>query len=81
MDWTMAQAKKDFDRGLLKEVRIVAATADTWSVQITSSLKHDGTGWLLGAKNKSVRQMRTLDAAIQAAKDIGFEVKTLAVNF
>jgi hypothetical protein len=32
MNWTMAQAKHDFERGSLKEVRIVVATENTWSV-------------------------------------------------
>jgi hypothetical protein len=53
MNWTMAQAKRDFERGLLKEVRIVAATEKTWSVQITSTLAMDDVGWLIDAKQRN----------------------------
>ena len=80
-DWTLAQAKMDFNRGLLKEVRIVAATpVGTWSVEITSTLTVDGKGWLLGAKTKDPRKMKTLDAAVEAILQIGFEVKHLLVE-
>jgi hypothetical protein len=78
-DWTMAQAKRDFERGLLKSVHIVDTGIDTWAVQITSTLGMDGTGWLLGAKHKEPRQMKTLDAAVEAIRQIGFLVKQLEV--
>lgn len=79
-DWTMAQAKRDFERGLFKEVRIVAVMPNAWAVQLTSTLSMDGTGWLLGAKNKEVRQMKTLDAAVEAVSQIGFKVKQLLIE-
>jgi hypothetical protein len=79
-DWTLAQAKLDFNRGLLKDVRIVSAMPGTWSVEITSTLALDGKGWLLGAKKKEPRQMKTLDAALEAVLQIGFEVKQLLVE-
>lgn len=76
----MAQARRDFERGLLKEVRIVAATDTTWSVQITSTLSVDGTGWLLGAKSKEVRQIKSLDSAVEVVRQIGFSIQQLAVS-
>lgn len=79
-DWTLAQAKKDFNRGLLKQVRIVAAMPGTWSVQITSILALDGKGWLLDAKKKEPRQFKTLDAAIFQIREIGFEVRQILVE-
>lgn len=75
----MEQAKRDFERGLLGEVRIVDTRIGTWAVQIISTLEADGTGWLIDAKKKQPRQMKTLDAAVEAVKQIGFQVSQLAV--
>jgi len=75
----MAQARRDFERGLLKSVRLVSATDATWSVQITSTLAVDGTGWLLGAKTKEVRRIKSLDSAAEAVRQIGFSVQQLTI--
>lgn len=82
MDWTLAKAKDDFGRGLLRQARIVAApmTPGVWMVEITSTLALDGKGWLLDAKKKQPRQMKTVDAAVEAIVQIGFEVKQLLVE-
>lgn len=79
-DWTMAAAKRDYGRALLKEVRIVDTPLGTWAVQITSRLGMDGTGWLIDARKKEPRQMKSLDAAVEAVVQIGFQVKQLLIE-
>lgn len=79
-DWTMQEAKIDFDRGLLKQAKIVAVSPGLWAVQLTSTLASDGTGWLLQSKRREQRQMKTLHAAAEAVTKIGFEIKQLIVE-
>jgi hypothetical protein len=79
-DWTLQEAKVDFERGLLKQARIVAVTPDLWAVQLTSTLPSDGVGWLLQSKRREQRQMKTLHAAAEAINQIGFEIKQLLVE-
>lgn len=78
-NFTMAQAKQDFKRGLLGKVRIVAAMPGMWTVQLTSKLEKDGTGLLVDARKKKPRQMKSLDAAVATVAQIGFEIKQLIV--
>jgi hypothetical protein len=79
-DFTMARAKSDFQRGFLKEARIIATLPATWAVQITSKLGMDGTGFLVDARHKQPRQMRSLDAAVEAVMQIGFDVKRILIE-
>ena len=79
-DWTMAAAKRDFERALIKEVRIVDTQHSTWSIQITSQLGMDSTGWLIDARKKKARQIKSLNAAVDAVEQIGFQVKQLLIE-
>ncbi|KGG96616.1 hypothetical protein P245_05370 [Comamonas thiooxydans] len=79
-DWTLMEAKKDFERGLLKEARIVPIESGLWAVQITSTLAADGTGWLLQTKRREQRQMKTLQAAAEAVTNIGFKIRSLLIE-
>lgn len=79
-NWTLQEAKIDFERGLLKQAQIVAVTPETWAVEITSTLPNDGTGWLLQSKRREQRQMKTLHAAAEAITAIGFQINRLLVE-
>ena len=79
MDFTMALAKRDFERGLLVGARIVSIIDGRWGVELISSLGVDGSGWLIDAKDHKTRQMRTLDAAVSALQQVGFDVKQLII--
>lgn len=79
-DWTMAQAKRDFNRALIKDVRIVDTQLGTWSVRITSQHGMNSTGWLIDARKREPRQMKSLCAAVKAVTQIGFQVKQLLIE-
>lgn len=80
-DWTMQDAKRDFERRLLRSACLVALPmASGWSVSIRSTLGMDGCGWLLDARKREPRQFKTADAAIRAVQEIGFEVVKLEVS-
>lgn len=80
-DWTMQDAKRDFERGLLRSACLVALPmASGWSVSIRSTLGMDGCGCLLDARKREPRQFKTADAAIRAVQEIGFEVVKLEVS-
>ena len=79
-DWTLQEAKIDFERGFLKQACIVSVAPDLWAVEITSTLPNDGTGWLLQSKRREQRQMKTLHAAAEAVIQIGFQVNRLLVE-
>jgi len=80
--WTMAEAKKDFERGLLTGFQIYDSSpimdgGVTWSVSLSAKqLKVDG-GALVDARTKKDRVFRTLDAAVKAVREIGFRATTL----
>lgn len=77
--WTMAQAKRDFEIGYLSGVRFWRSIADgePWTVGLEGG---SARGHLVDARSKQVREFKTLDAAIRAAEEIGFEVKALTIG-
>ena len=80
-NWTMAKAKNDLERGLLKELGIEALPLDRgWAILIESRLGMDGSGWLVDARSKQPREFKTLDAAVRALAQIGFEVAHLVCH-
>jgi hypothetical protein len=73
--WTMAQAKSDFDRGLLKGVSIYVhdMIGDShYAVSFESALSLDGSGALVDARTGHVREFKTMDAAHSAIRQVGF---------
>ena len=78
--WTLAEARFDFERGLLKEIRIVTLEPGVWAVSITSRLSQGGTGWLLQSKRRDQRQFKSLKAAAEAVENIGFRINELLVK-
>lgn len=78
--WTLAEARSDFARGLLRGAQIVTIVPGLWTVSITSRLAHDGSGWLVQSKRLDQRQFKSLKAAAEAIENIGFRIKTLVVS-
>ena len=77
-NWTLAEAKKDFERGLLKSLRFVRQPlSERWSIQIISTLALDGEGFILAAHGRHVREFKDLDAAVRTAGDIGFKTDVI----
>lgn len=70
-DYTMAQAKRDFERGLISGGRIEAAVlVEGWNVVLTGG---GYEGYLVNARNPSLpRFFCTADAAIRALRAVGF---------
>lgn len=81
--WTLTEAREDFERGLLKEARIVPIEDGEWAVQLTSKIKKDGTGWLAHSMRNKLgeqRRMKSPNAAVEAISSIGFEINSLKVE-
>lgn len=83
-DYTMAQAKRDFQRELLKgfevlylDNRLFTNTPTGYCIFIESKLGMDGVGRLVDAKNKQERIFKTADAALSALRQIGFSAHRL----
>lgn len=79
--WTMAEAKKDFERGLLTGFQIFDSSAimkndQSWSVSFSSKLGVEG-GALVDARTKQDRVFKTLDAAASAVRSVGFRAQSL----
>lgn len=74
-DWTMAQAKRDFENGLLRSFQIDRSMLG-WCVAL-QGIGKIGSGWLLDARRKEPRVFKTVDAAVAALCEIGFEVSRL----
>lgn len=74
-DLTMAQAKKDFERGLLLSARLeFLDIAGVWVV-VFVGVGHEG--YLIDARFKIQRMFRTLDSAVSALRSVGFQVRGL----
>lgn len=75
-DYTMALAKRDFKIGYLSTFQIQKAVlSENWNVY----LKSDGNanGYLVDARTKKPREFCTIDGAVAAIKQIGFNVEFL----
>lgn len=79
-EWTMAQAKRDFENGHLVGVEFATAFGEPgWCLILTGS-GLAGRGGLVDARSHKTRVFKTLDAAVSAAREIGFEVVALTVK-
>lgn len=68
----MAQAKRDFAIGYLTTYRITRIPMGReWGIQLGEG---NGRGWLIDARTGAGREFKTLDAAVSALEQIGFEV-------
>lgn len=82
MDFTMAQAKRDYQRGFLKgweivEYGAVLGVKGAWFIKVESTLGMDGIGFLVDAHGHEPRQFKTLDGALAALRQIGFQAKRI----
>lgn len=69
---TRAQAKRDFRIGWLTKWRIERLMGDSgWAVWLGEGA---GAGWLVDAREKEPCVYRSLDAAVRALEDVGFQV-------
>lgn len=79
MNLTMAEAKKDFERGYLTGFVLSSAPSlegvDGWWMFLNTDRNTQPV--LVDAKSKQARVFRTVDAAISAARQIGFRADTL----
>lgn len=81
-DYTMAQAKRDFERGFLQgwelwETGSMMGQPASWTVKIESKLGMDGIGYLVDARTKNPRMFKTADSAISAIRQIGFRAQRI----
>lgn len=73
----MAEAKKDFQRALLRDFEIERTPmADTWELKFMDRMTGQW-GYLLSAYPRDVRRFKSLDAVISACEQIGFKVISL----
>lgn len=80
-DYTMAQAKRDFDHGHLVGANILrpGMHAGVWCIQLVT-VRVDGTGWLVDARTKQAREFKTLDAAFSALLQVGMSPESLGIK-
>jgi len=81
--WTMAQAKSDFERGLLKgaEMYFFDALGEChYTVSFVSSLPLDGSGALVDARTGNTREFKTMDAAHSAVRQVGFKTSRFLIG-
>ena len=72
---TMAQAKRDHRVGYLTRWRIEKTPEGVgWRVELGAG---NGRGWLADARSKEPRVFRSLDGAVSALEQIGFEINLL----
>lgn len=76
VDWTMAQAKRDFGIGYLTGFQFerVALGSGLWLVRLSGGTAR---GVLVDARSKTWREFKSLDAAVAAVEQIGFRVDGL----
>jgi hypothetical protein len=76
MQWTMANAKRDFAAGYLSgfELASLRPLVSVWIVRLQGPA---GAGALVDARSKEAREFKTLDAAVRAIEEIGFQVNAL----
>lgn len=75
-DYTMAQAKRDFQIGYLSAARLkrYPMQGAGWFVWLGEGM---AAGWLTDARTKQPREFKSADSAISALEQIGFEVNEL----
>jgi hypothetical protein len=81
MRYTMAEAKRDFTNGHLVYWEIQRGILEPgWLVLFGEERRSDRSTayYLVDARSKEPRRFKTLDAAVAAIEDIGFEVNILS---
>jgi dTDP-4-dehydrorhamnose 3,5-epimerase-like enzyme len=75
-DWTMAQAKRDFEIGYLTGFHFEREPMGTaWNVRLSGG---SARGCLVDDRDKSPRAFKSLDSALSAVEQIGFKVIALS---
>lgn len=80
LTWTMAEAKRDFERGMFSAFEIYDSTlmdVPTWSISLRGPASARSAGVLVDARSKTERKFRTLDAAVAALRAIGFRANRM----
>lgn len=74
--YTMELAKRDFEIGYLRSWRIERAPIgeDGWRVDLGEG---NARGYLCDARRRQPRLFRSLDSAVAALEQVGFEVNAL----
>lgn len=77
MNWTLAQAKRDFSIGYLTEFSVSRSPmVEGWHVRLKGGTAQ---GFLVDAHDKEPRTFKTLDAAVRTLETMGFQVIALEV--
>jgi hypothetical protein len=69
--------KRDFELGHLKRFKIMKSILSTkiWTVQFFDS--DNNNFYLVDARNQKTREFKSLDGAVSAVEEVGFEVNIL----
>lgn len=81
--WTMADAKTDFERGLLKSCSIYfhdVMDRCWYTVSLDAALALEGSGDLVDARTHTAREFKTMDAAHSSIRQIGFQTARFKVT-
>lgn len=78
---SFAEAKKDFDRGLLVSARIERQPlSNDWCLFFVGRLRPDANLVLVGTREREVRVFKSLDAVLNMLRQIGFLADCLEVK-
>lgn len=78
---TFAEAKRDFDRGLLASSWLERQPmSDEWCVMFRSALRSSSTYMLISTRDRETRRFKSLSAALNMIRDIGFKAERLDVK-
>lgn len=75
----MAEAKRDFNRGLLIGASISPQKDAGFLIELKSKLPTEATGYLVEARGKSPRSFAQIASVINTIESIGFKLKRLDV--
>lgn len=81
--WTLAAAKSDVERGLLRPPSIHVHDAEGrffYTIWLQSTLVIDGAGPLVDARTGRTREFKTMDAAYSVIRQAGFRSVWLCVG-
>jgi hypothetical protein len=75
---TIKELKRDFELGYLKSYRIMKAgiTIKIWNVQFMDVGNNPFN--LVDARTKQTREFKSLDGAISAVEEVGFEINVIS---
>ncbi|HID7945550.1 TPA: hypothetical protein ACXIEZ_006604 [Pseudomonas aeruginosa] len=78
---TFADAKKDFERGLIASAWLERQPlSDDWVLFFRSQLRTDATMVFVATREREVRLFKSLDAALNILRQIGFKADRLDVK-